>query len=122
MKKAKRFLVRRFVRYHDFQASADSGEQESVERFIQTYGKVRDCGYIWFYKQPKHKRSMRYLNWCKRHWFNVVKFYESEQLKHIETNPNARQHWRIGNNPHRWACNYAQQNMDLVQYQGVDYV
>ena len=116
MKKAKRFVVRRFVRYHDLQASIDSGEQESVERFIQTYGKVRDCGYIWFYKQPKHKRSMCYLNWCKKHWFNVLKFYEDDTLAYIATGRIARAEWRKGRDAYLWACNYVQWNMDLVQF------
>ena len=117
MKQAKRFIVRRFVQYYDLNPCLDI-EKEHIERFVQTYGKVRDSGYIWFYKQPKHKRSLNWLNHCKKHWFNVVKFYERNQLEHIKTMPNARRQWRIGNNPHTWACNYAQGNMDLVQFSG----
>lgn len=115
MKQAKRFIVRRFVQYYDLNPCLDI-EKEHIERFVQTYGKVRNSGVVWFYKQPKHKRSISFLRECKKHWFNVLKFYEDDTLAHIATGYTSRAEWRKGHDAYLWACNYAQWNMDLVQF------
>ncbi|MBR2251065.1 MAG: hypothetical protein IJ881_01300 [Neisseriaceae bacterium] len=45
-----------------------------------------------------------------------MKFYEDDTLAHIATGYTSRAEWRKGHDAYLWACNYAQWNMDLVQF------